>query len=106
MSAAHPYAHNTYIARFAVAVHKYTQSTSGSITSWQRTVAHNQAVGGVPDSAHLLGLAVDVVYDDGGDYMTGPARLARDVTAGELGLGIFHERDHDHVFLTGFGWPN
>ena len=33
----------------------------GTITSMYRTVAHNRAVGGVPNSYHLLGRAIDVV---------------------------------------------
>ena len=33
----------------------------GTITSTFRSVAHNRAVGGVPNSYHLLGRALDVV---------------------------------------------
>lgn len=48
---------------FAAAVLGYCLAYSGSVTSWCRSVDHNTAVGGVPASAHLLGLAVDVIYD-------------------------------------------
>lgn len=37
----------------------------GTITSMYRTVAHNHAVGGVADSYHLLGRAIDVVRRPG-----------------------------------------
>ena len=42
---------------FADALRAYCQATSGSLTSWGRTPAHNKAVGGVTESA------ADVVYD-------------------------------------------
>ena len=48
---------------FADALRAYCQATSGSVTSWGRTPAHNKAVGGVTESAHTLWIAADVVYD-------------------------------------------
>jgi len=36
----------------------------GSITSFFRSATHNKAVGGVADSDHLSGKAIDVVLDD------------------------------------------
>jgi len=36
-----------------------------SITSWWRTVKHNKEVGGLPNSLHLVGLAVDCVLAPG-----------------------------------------
>lgn len=36
---------------------------NGSVTSWYRTPAYNEIVGGAWDSLHLRGLAVDVVYE-------------------------------------------
>src|SRR3954465_1909553 len=37
----------------------------GTITSTFRSVAHNRAVGGVPNSYHLLGRAIDIVRRKG-----------------------------------------
>lgn len=76
---------------FASALQSYCAATSGSVTSWGRTPQHNVAVGGVPDSGHLLWIAADVVYDNthGED--------GRGVLADRLGLMLIHEGDHDHV---------
>lgn len=62
-----------------------------SVTSWFRTRAHNTAVGGVPNSKHLLGLAVDVVLDTSG------YREQLMVDAGRLGLWALDEGDHIHL---------
>lgn len=35
----------------------------GSVTSWIRSPVHNSRVGGAPASKHLIGAAVDVVWD-------------------------------------------
>ena len=40
-------------------------SSFGQVTSIFRTIAHNREVGGVPDSYHLLGRAIDVVRKAG-----------------------------------------
>jgi len=34
-----------------------------SVTSWGRTTKHNEDVGGVPDSYHLLWMAIDIIFD-------------------------------------------
>jgi hypothetical protein len=69
----------------------YCAATGASVTSYGRTLAHNQKVGGVPDSAHLLWLAADVVYDKDGD-VEWRTRVAK-----RLGLTLIHEGDHDHL---------
>lgn len=70
----------------------YCMATGGSVTSYGRTLAHNAAVGGVSDSAHLIWTAADVVYDSGM-----AADPNRDALARRLGLMLVHEGDHDHV---------
>ncbi len=62
-----------------------------SVTSWLRSRRHNTDVGGVKDSRHLLGLAVDVVFDPGVDT-TDFALLASGI-----GLEVIVEGDHLHV---------
>ena len=77
---------------FASALVAYCAATGGSVTSWGRTPAHNKAVGGVADSAHLVWTGCDVVYDAGM-----AADPSRDLIAARLGLMLVHEGDHDHV---------
>lgn len=62
-----------------------------SVTSWIRTPAHNKKVGGVPDSMHLLGLAVDVILDDWSETEQFMKMCKR------IGLQAIKEGDHIHV---------
>ena len=58
------------------------------VSSWWRSPHHNQAVGGHPDSQHLLALAID--------FQTAEPQLAvTDLT--QLGLVALNEGDHVHV---------
>ena len=76
---------------YADALRSYCYATRASITSWGRTLKRNAAVGGVPDSAHLIWKGADVVYDD---PVAADVRLA---IAKRLGLMIVVEGDHDHI---------
>lgn len=76
---------------FALAVASYCRLTDGSITSWLRSRARNTAVGGVLWSAHLVGLAADVVYD------APLERAVRVALAARFGLRCIVESDHDHL---------
>jgi hypothetical protein len=83
-------------SEFCAAIAQYCALTGASVTSWWRTPARNVAVGGVTHSAHLVGLAVDVVYD------AAPSQAEREQWARRLGLRIIAEGDHDH--LQPIGW--
>lgn len=79
------------VTEFADALRSYCGALRGSVTSWGRTLKHNKAVGGVPDSAHTLWKGADVVYDD-------PVALdVKSPIAARLGLMIIVEGDHDHI---------
>jgi hypothetical protein len=71
----------------------------GIISSAFRTVEHNRAVGGVPDSYHLLGQAIDVVRRPGVSH----AQIAAALTAAGFHLiESLDEGDHSHF---AFGPP-
>jgi hypothetical protein len=63
----------------------------GSVSSWGRTSKHNEEVGGVMESSHLLWLGCDVVLDE----MVINERFEKDCKV--LGLVVFFEGDHYHV---------
>jgi hypothetical protein len=65
----------------------------GTITSTFRTVAHNRAVGGVPNSYHLLGRAIDIVRRRGVTHHQIEAALR---SAGFLLVESLDEGDHSH----------
>jgi hypothetical protein len=77
---------------FCLKIREYCHVTGASVTSWIRTPMHNAVVGGVPASRHLLGLAVDVVYN-----LPTPEGVTRQGAADALGLHLIIEHDHDHV---------
>ena len=76
---------------FVEAALTFCELTGGSVTSWKRTIVHNKVVGGVPNSAHLYGLGLDVVYD------TAQPLTATMERAYRLGLKVIREADHDHL---------
>ena len=79
------------VEQFTLNVSWYCAITSASVTSWLRTAHRNRLVDGVPHSAHLVGLAVDVIYDQG------LAPEERREWAERLGLKLIAEGDHDHL---------
>ncbi len=71
----------------------------GTITSTFRSVAHNRDVGGVPNSYHLLGRAIDVVRRRGVTHHQIDAALR---SAGYSLIESLDEGDHSHF---AFGPP-
>jgi hypothetical protein len=71
----------------------------GTITSTFRSIAHNRAVGGVPNSYHLLGRAIDVVRRRGISHHQIDAALRG---AGFSLIESLDEGDHSHF---AFGPP-
>jgi hypothetical protein len=68
-------------------------SPFGVVTSTFRTPAHNKAVGGVPNSYHLLDQAVDVARRPGVTHFQIETALKR---AGYRLVESLDERDHSH----------
>lgn len=78
-------------ADFASRIVAYCSVTDASVTSWGRTKAHNESVGGVLGSLHQVWLAVDVTYDL-------PVSIHEaEHLAASLGLMLIREVDHDHL---------
>jgi hypothetical protein len=65
----------------------------GSITSIHRSPAHNRAVGGVPNSYHLQGRAIDIARRPGVSHAQVAAALR---TAGYKLIESLDEGDHSH----------
>ena len=68
-------------------------SSYGVVTSGFRTVAHNRAVGGMPNSYHLTGRAIDVARAPGVSHRMIDAALRR---AGFVLVESLDEGDHSH----------
>jgi len=62
-----------------------------TLTDWYRSPEQNARVGGVPDSLHTLGLAVDLRRDGAG--------AAAAQSWSESGLQVIAEPDHWHLEL-------
>jgi len=62
-----------------------------SVTSWGRTVYHNQEVGGVADSHHLRWLGMDVVLDG----VKRDSLFEKDCD--RMGIRALWEDDHYHL---------
>ena len=68
-------------------------SAYGTVTSTVRSVAHNRAVGGVPNSYHLLDRAIDVARRPGVTHLQLEAALRK---AGYKLIESLDELDHSH----------
>lgn len=76
-------------------------SVQATWTSGRRTAEGNEAVGGVPNSAHLRGDAADFT-PRGGETM---AQLARSLRSRFPGARVVNEGDHVHVQQRGWNVP-
>ena len=65
----------------------------GQVTSGFRSVAHNRRVGGVPNSYHLVGRAIDVERKRGVTHQMIDGALRR---KGFVVIESLDERDHSH----------
>jgi uncharacterized protein YcbK (DUF882 family) len=79
---------------FQIAALSIAMAAGGSITSTFRTSKHNTAVGGVPNSFHLKGMAADLVLDD--------PKTENIVTAMAAYLNIQVVKETDHIHLEVF----
>ena len=73
----------------------------GRVTSTYRSPEHNRDVGGVPNSYHLLGRAIDIARAPGVNHLMIKAAYQR---AGYSLVESLDEGDHSH-FAFSFGTP-
>ncbi len=73
-------------------------SAYGTVTSGFRSVAHNRRVGGMPNSYHLIGRALDVARRPGVTHQMVDAALRR---AGFVLVESLDEGDHSHFAFGG-----
>jgi hypothetical protein len=77
---------------FATKARAFCTWYHGSVTSWGRTVKHNEAVGSkLPAGPHTRWLAIDIVYDAPVDLDEAKR------SAAALGLQLIREGTHDHL---------
>ena len=70
----------------------------GQITSTYRSIAHNRAVGGVANSYHLSGRAIDIARRPGVTHAQIASALQR---AGYVMIESLDEGDHSHFAFAG-----
>lgn len=64
-----------------------------SCTSWFRSIKRNKEVGGLDNSFHRMGLAIDVVMDKDFNFVV--TQFITDCS--RLGLQAIDEKDHYHL---------
>lgn len=86
-------------ARFpGIAAAARVSSGYGRVTSTLRSVEHNRAVGGVPNSYHLRGMAIDIARRPGVSHARIDAALR---SAGYRLIESLDEGDHSHFAFAG-----
>jgi hypothetical protein len=93
MSAAAPGQTKVFAAGFDLGGSSQLVSSFGTVTSAIRTAAHNKAVGGMPNSYHLVGRAIDVARRPGVSHARLESELRR---AGYILVESIDEGDHSH----------
>jgi len=88
------------VVRSDVASAAAVAASYGAVTSVFRTPAHNREVGGVPNSYHLQGRAIDVARRPGVTHGQIAAALQR---AGFRMIESLDEGDHSHFAFAGPG---
>ena len=72
---------------------------SSTITSWYRDPARNAEVGGVPNSQHIFGIALDIAASENG------RRTANNFASYGRGVWqVINEGDHYHIELADNVW--
>lgn len=79
----------TFFAR----VNDFLTLYPASIDSFYRTPARNKAIGGAPNSYHVLGQAVDLIFDSIEELFTG-AYAARDQGFGGIEIDLINKHLH------------
>lgn len=74
----------------------------GVVTSGRRTVEGNRDVGGVPNSNHLRGDAIDYVPRPG-ETLAQTLERAREYYRGTAARPAIHNGNHVHTDLPGYG---
>lgn len=85
--------HPMNVACFAFLISTLVRMYPASVTRWFSTPERNAKVGGLPESLHQIGLAVDLVFTRDVD------RVSFTTAATRLGLQCVWEIDHLHVEL-------
>jgi hypothetical protein len=75
----------------------------GRVTSTFRSVEHNRAVGGVPNSYHLRGRAIDIARRPGVSHSMIAAAFRN---AGYQLVESLDEGDHSHFAFSFGGWSS
>ena len=79
---------------FAAFVNQLLVDHPASVTRWCSTVARNKAVGGAPNSGHLSGKAVDLVFDSAAE-LRDAAKVA--FALGFMGIEVDLTNNHLHL---------
>ena len=73
------------------------------VLSGYRCPPHNEEVGGVSDSQHVVGTAADITYDGVDvEYLANVAEECAEAMGIEVGIGRYYHQDFVHVDVRGY----